>query len=69
MDFMVYRSGMDPIKKSREGLCSSCRHRKENRSDRGSIFIFCRKSESDRRFPKYPPLPVRACDGHEPAGS
>jgi hypothetical protein len=58
---------MDPIKESREGLCASCRHRKEYRSDRGCVFIFCRKSETDVRFPKYPPLPVRACDGREPA--
>ena len=66
---MVYMSGMDPIKESREGLCASCRHRKENRSDRGSVFIYCRKSETDSRYPKYPPLPVVRCAGHEPADS
>jgi hypothetical protein len=63
---------MDPIKESRasrEGLCWNCRHRQENRSDRGSVFIFCRKSLSDRGFPKYPPLPVRSCAGHDPAGA
>jgi hypothetical protein len=32
-------------------------------------FVYCRKSESDPRFPKYPPLPVLRCDGHEPAGT
>jgi len=70
MSFMVYLSGVDPIKESRTagaGLCATCLHRKENRNDRGSVFLYCRKSEADRRFPKYPPLPVRACDGHEPA--
>ena len=69
---MVYLSDVDPFKEtraSREGLCSSCRHRQENRNDRGSVFLYCRKSESDPRFPKYPPLPVRACAGHEPAGA
>jgi len=67
---MVYLSGVDPFKETRaspEGLCSTCRHRKENRNDRGSVFLYCRKSEVDRRFPKYPTLPVRACDGHEPS--
>jgi hypothetical protein len=62
-------SGMDPIKESREGLCAGCLHRKENRNDRGSVFIYCRRSESDARFPKYPPLPVARCAGHEPAGA
>ena len=64
---MVYMAGMDPFKETRAGLCATCRHRKENRNDRGSVFVFCRKSESDPRFPKYPPLPVLRCDGHEPA--
>ncbi|MBI3855795.1 MAG: hypothetical protein HY293_08915 [Planctomycetes bacterium] len=57
---------MDPIKESRAGLCATCRHAKETRNDRGSVFLFCRKSESDARFPKYPPLPVTRCAGHEP---
>jgi len=70
MGFMIYLSEVDPIKESRSsgaGLCATCRHRKENRNDRGSVFLYCRKSEVDPRFPKYPPLPVRACDGYEPA--
>ncbi len=57
---------MDPGKESRLGLCATCRHRKENRNDRGSVFLFCRKSETDPRYPKYPPLPVLRCDGHSP---
>ena len=66
---MVYMSGMDPIKESREGLCATCRHRKENRNDRGSVFIYCRRSETDPRYPKYPPLPVARCPGHEAVDS
>jgi hypothetical protein len=69
MEIMVYLLGVDPIKERRTGgagLCASCRHRKENRNDRGSVFLYCRKSEADPRFPKYPPLPVLRCDGHEP---
>ena len=69
MNRMVYLLGVDRIKESRNsgaGLCGTCRHRKENRNDRGSVFLYCRKSESDSRYPKYPPLPVLRCDGHEP---
>lgn len=51
------------------GLCASCRHVKINRSDRGAVFYYCRKSETDRRFPKYPPLPLLHCGGYEPAPS
>ena len=66
---MVYLLGVDRTKESRKsgaGLCDTCRHRKENRNDRGSVFLYCRRSESDPRYPKYPPLPVLRCDGHEP---
>jgi hypothetical protein len=48
------------------GLCATCRHQKLNRNDRGSVFVFCRRSEQEPRFPKYPPLPVLRCTGHEP---
>jgi hypothetical protein len=70
MGFMVYLSEVDPIKESRRpaaGLCETCRHRQENRSDRDSVYLYCRKSESDPQFPKYPPLPVMLCSGHEPS--
>ena len=63
---------MGPIKESRSpdpGLCAGCRHRKENRNDRGSVFLYCRKSETDKRFPKYPPLPVLACPGYDPVSA
>lgn len=61
---------MEPIKEteeSRAGLCAACRHMKENRSDRGAVFTYCRRSEADPAFPKYPRLPVLACPGYEPA--
>jgi hypothetical protein len=48
------------------GLCELCRHAKKNRNDRGSVFLHCRRSEKDPRFPKYPPLPVVRCEGFEP---
>ena len=61
---MVYLSEVESIKE--RGLCASCVHAKEYRNDRGSVFLYCRKSEGDPRFPKYPPLPVLACAGHQP---
>lgn len=33
---------------------------------RGSAFVLCRRWETDRRYPKYPLLPVFRCDGYEP---
>jgi hypothetical protein len=53
----------------RFGLCDSCRHQRLVRSGRGSLFTMCLLSKSDPTFPKYPRVPVTACDGHEPGGS
>jgi hypothetical protein len=50
---------------AKAGLCAVCRHVKINRNDRGAVFYYCRKSETDRLFPKYPPLPVLTCRGYE----
>ena len=47
------------------GLCASCRHMREIRSDRGSVFYMCQRSFTDARFPKYPRLPVVRCVGYE----
>jgi hypothetical protein len=51
------------------GLCAACRHLEVVTSAKGSRFVFCGLSRTDPRFRKYPPLPVRACDGYaaEPA--
>jgi len=49
------------------GLCSVCRHGRVIRSDRGARFWLCERSRTDPMFPKFPPLPVRACAGFEPA--
>jgi hypothetical protein len=48
------------------GLCDNCAHRKEIRSDRGSLFILCRRGLTDNAWPKYPRLPVLRCNGFEP---
>jgi hypothetical protein len=48
------------------GLCDSCAHQQVVHNTRGSVFSLCRRSRTDPAYPKYPPLPVRACPGHEP---
>jgi len=55
----------DHPRASKVGLCASCQHMQMNKSDRGSVFYFCRLSASDARFPKYPRLPVVTCAGYE----
>ncbi|HUO86339.1 MAG TPA: hypothetical protein VM617_03030 [Thermoanaerobaculia bacterium] len=47
------------------GLCAECVHRRLLAARR-STFLFCGLSEVDRRFPRYPPLPVRSCAGFRP---
>ena len=48
------------------GLCAQCRHVERITSARGSTFYLCRLSTTDPRFPKYPALPVLACEGYDP---
>lgn len=45
------------------GLCAGCVHQRIVQSRRGSTFLLCGLSRSDPRFPRYPRLPVLACDG------
>jgi hypothetical protein len=46
-----------------ESLCEICEHRREIISGTGSRFLLCRLSQTDSRFPKYPPQPVVRCEG------
>jgi hypothetical protein len=48
------------------GLCATCIHARIIENRRGSVFWLCSLSRVDPRFPRYPPLPVRSCTGHEP---
>ena len=50
---------MDP------GLCRNCKHSNEIRTDRGSVFLMCKRGLSEPEFPKYPRLPVLHCLGFE----
>ena len=48
------------------GLCATCVHQKLIRNTRGSAFSMCLRHRTEpERYPKYPPLPVRECAGHE----
>jgi len=49
------------------GLCATCIWVRIVTSRRGSQFYRCSRAESDPRFVRYPPLPVRACPGYEPS--
>lgn len=46
------------------GLCERCRHARVVETTR-SVFWMCGRSASEARFPKYPRLPVLACDGFD----
>jgi hypothetical protein len=47
------------------GLCAVCRHAAVQTTARGSRFWRCRRAETDARYRRYPPLPVRECVGWE----
>lgn len=51
------------------GLCERCRWARVVVTPKGSRFLLCERSLTDPRFPKYPPLPVFACSGFEPASN
>jgi hypothetical protein len=46
------------------GLCAHCQHAQQVESDRGSVFLRCELALTDKRFPKYPRLPVLVCSGY-----
>jgi hypothetical protein len=46
------------------GLCADCQNARRISSDRGSRFYLCERGLSDRKFPKYPRLPVVVCPGY-----
>ena len=50
-----------------EGLCGRCRFARAVTTAKGSRFLRCGRSDEDARFPRYPSLPVRACEGFEAA--
>jgi uncharacterized protein YciI len=49
------------------GLCFICGWKRPTTTRRGSTFFRCARAETDARFVRYPPLPVRSCAGFEEA--
>jgi hypothetical protein len=49
-----------------EGLCADCRWTRHVRSGRGSVFVLCRRAETDPGYARYPRLPRLACPGYQP---
>ena len=52
-------------KSQKIGLCGTCCHARVQQNARGSSFWRCARADTDPRFLRYPPLPVRSCAGHE----
>jgi hypothetical protein len=52
-----------------KSLCESCTHVRDVVSGTGSRFLMCQKSQTDRRYSKYPPQPIVRCEGFEEAES
>jgi len=50
----------------RIGLCAKCGHVRRIVSSRGADFWQCLRSAEDPSYPRYPRLPVIACNGFEP---
>ncbi len=46
-------------------LCESCQHLREVVTPKRSRFLMCLLSQTDPRWSKYPPQPVRNCAGYQ----
>jgi len=62
---LMKEKGNGADRRAAAGLCADCVHARRVESVRGSSFILCELSLSDPHFPKYPRLPVLACDGYK----
>ncbi len=51
-----------------QSLCETCAFVQEAVTPKGSRFLLCRLSRSERAFPKYPPQPAVRCHGHRAKG-
>ncbi|MCH9650465.1 MAG: hypothetical protein K0U98_19685 [Deltaproteobacteria bacterium] len=47
----------------RAGLCARCDFLRTLGNRKGSVFVFCWRSQEDAAFTRYPPLPVLSCRG------
>jgi hypothetical protein len=48
-----------------KSLCETCSNCREVVTPKGSRFLLCLLSQTDLRFPKYPPQPVVECSGYQ----
>ena len=64
---MVDLDAEDGPDSSRAGLCARCGHLRAQATRRGTVFFRCARADTDPGFLRYPPIPVRACPGFEPA--
>ena len=62
-DLRSYTGG---VTQSSIGLCTACSWARRVENGRGSTFLRCGRYDVDRRFPKYPPLPMTSCIGFDP---
>jgi hypothetical protein len=46
-------------------LCEKCALMREIITPKGSRFLLCQLSKTNRAYQKYPPQPVIRCDGYE----
>jgi hypothetical protein len=46
------------------GLCRTCGYARWLRSHRGALFLLCGRSREERRYARYPRLPVFRCPGY-----
>ena len=57
------RRGSRQATAERAGLCSACAHLRIVPGARRAEFYLCQLSVTDRRFPRYPAIPVLSCAG------
>ena len=50
-------------------LCVSCERVRKVVTPKGSTFLLCEHARVDRRYPKYPPQPVRSCEAFRPSAA
>lgn len=51
------------------GLCGTCSNAIIRPTRRGTVYLRCALAATDDRFPKYPRLPKRECEGYEMAAA
>jgi hypothetical protein len=47
-------------------LCATCGEMRRVDSAKGSVFLMCKRADTDPRYAKYPPQPIARCAGHVP---